>query len=178
MKPLSQYRDIHSHTRQKAADGDTIVNIEPGEQMIPGGTYSVGIHPWSTSCPVTLNELKDLIKTARDPRVVAIGECGFDRLRGADIPTQKSIFDFQARLGQRLGKPLIIHAVKANDLLFEAIKRHRPDPGQWIIHGFRGNPESARQLLRAGFALSLGEKYNPAALQIIPSDRLYHESDS
>lgn len=176
-RPLDRYTDIHTHDTSRACTGTAVVSIRPGEPMQPGGTYSVGIHPWDTDRPVSLHTLRALVTAARDPRTVAIGECGFDRLRGGDIPTQQAVFDFHARLAARLGKPLIIHAVHADDLLFAAMRRHRPAPGQWIIHGYRGKAAAARALLRAGFSLSLGSRYNPATAAIIPSDRLYRETD-
>lgn len=179
MKPLSQYSDIHSHLPELAERGDTIVNISPGDEMLPNGTYSIGIHPWETADKIpTLNQLKRLITVAHDPRVVAIGECGFDRLRGGDINLQTSLFDFHARLARKVGKPLIIHAVKADDLLLAAVHRLRPQTGQWIIHGFRGKPQAAKQLIAAGFSLSIGEKYNPDTVSVIPQERLYHETDA
>lgn len=178
MKPLSQYSDIHSHRLQNATRGDTVVSITPDDTMLSGGTYSVGIHPWSTAGHnIGLDELKRLVVMARDPRVVAIGECGFDRLRGAPAENQSALFDFHAALAKKYGKPLIIHAVKADDLLLAAARRHRPEPGQWIIHGFRGKPAAARQLLAAGFSLSFGRRFNPESLAIVPEERLYHETD-
>lgn len=178
MRPLDSYADIHSHRRDMSTRGDTVVNIEPGEKMEPGGTYSVGIHPWHTDLHIGLAELKQLVAAARDPRVVAIGECGFDRLRGGPLERQEAIFDFHARLARRLGKPLIIHSVKSDDLLLAAARRLRPLAGEWIIHGFRGKPQAAEGLLRAGFSLSLGRRYNPALPAVIPPDRLYRESDA
>lgn len=178
MKPLAQFADVHSHDPAAARRGDTVVSIAPGQPMLPGGAYSVGIHPWDAADgPVPLAVLKQLVADARDPRVAAIGECGFDRLRGGDIHRQTALFDFHARLARQLGKPMIIHAVRADDLLLAAARRHRPAPGQWIVHGFRGKPQAARQLLDAGFSLSLGRKYNPETLKVIPTDRLYRESD-
>ena len=178
MKPLHKFKDIHSHDTSLALRGDTVVSVSPGHAILPDGNYSVGIHPWDTETPVTLSQLKNLVATARLPQVVAIGECGFDRLRGADTSRQAALFDFHARLARRLGKPLIIHAVRADDLLLAAARRLRPEPGTWIIHGFRGKPAAARQLLDAGFSLSLGKHFNPLSRQIIPDDRLYFESDA
>lgn len=177
MKPLARYTDIHTHDTSRALHGDAIVSLRPSDPMLPGGTYSVGIHPWDTAAPITLADLRRLISRAGDPRVVAIGECGFDRLRGGDIDTQNRLFDLHARLAAQVGKPLIIHSVRADDLLLAAMRRHRPTPGQWIIHGYRGKPAAALALLRAGFSLSLGERYNPATAAIIPPHRLYHETD-
>ena len=176
-KPLARYTDIHTHDTDRACTGSAIVSLRPGQPMLPGGTYSVGIHPWDTERPVTLATLRALVAAARDPRVVAIGECGIDRLRGGDIAVQQAVFDFHARLAARLHKPLIIHDVHADDLLLAAIRRHRPAPGMWIIHGYRGKPAAAETRLRAGFGLSLGLRYNPATAAVIPSDRLHHETD-
>lgn len=174
---LHSFSDIHSHDIA-AAGRDTVVNLTPADQIPAQGHFSVGIHPWTTvGDPPSLSALKRLVAMARHKRVVAIGEAGFDRLRGGDIELQRRIFDFHARLAERVGKPLIIHAVKADDLLAEAIRRHRPKV-EWIIHGFRGNATRATQLLRLGFSLSLGLRYNPEALSVIPAGRLYRETDS
>ena len=176
MKKLGQFSDIHSHNRSAALRSDTVVNISPGDEMLPDGYYSVGIHPWESDKTLTLTTLKSLVAMVQDKRVVAVGECGFDRLRGADIERQRAIFDFHARLAQRYDKPLIIHAVRSNDELVAAIRRHSPTV-EWIIHGFRGKPELARQLLREGFSLSIGKKFNAELLSVIPAERLYRETD-
>ena len=48
----------------------------------------------------------------------------------------------------------------------------------WIIHGFRGKEILAEQLLRAGFYLSIGERFNPDAVRAIPDSRLLLETDT
>ena len=178
MKPLERFADIHSHRKELAERGDTVVAIAPEDEMLPRGTYSVGIHPWETTAPVSLGRLKQLVKTARDPRVVAIGECGFDRLRGGSLEAQSRLFDFHAKLAARLGKPLIIHAVRSDDLVLEAAKRLHPRQGDWIIHGFRGKPQAAAQFLRAGLSLSYGERFTEEAFNITPPLRRYRETDA
>ena len=47
----------------------------------------------------------------------------------------------------------------------------------WIIHGFRGKPQLAQQLLNNGFYISLGEHFNPQTVTIIPTNRLLFETD-
>ena len=177
-RPLDAYADIHTHRLDLACRGDVVVSIAPDTPMLAGGTYSVGIHPWDTDKPITLTTLRRLVAAAADPRVVAIGECGFDRLRGADMERQVAVFDFQARLAARHGLPLIIHCVKAYDVLAAAVRRHRPTAGMWIVHGFRGKPALARQLIDLGLSLSLGSRFNPEVLAVIPPERLYRESDA
>ena len=46
-----------------------------------------------------------------------------------------------------------------------------------IVHGFRKGPQLAQQLLDVGFHISLGEKFNPEVAKIVPSDRLWRETD-
>ncbi len=147
--------------------------------MLSDGWYSVGIHPWDTEQPVTLGQLRALVADVRSPRVVAVGEAGFDRLRGGDMVTQSRLFRLHAKLARKLGKPLVIHCVRAFDLLLGEARRMRPRPGEWIVHGFRGKPELARQLLAAGIDISLGEKHHPELPgDVIPPERLYRESDA
>lgn len=55
----------------------------------------------------------------------------------------------------------------------KTIKPHQP----WIAHGYRGKPELTRQLVSHGFYFSIGEKFNAEALQEIPIDRLFCETD-
>ena len=173
---LHKYSDVHSHSLSAATRGDTVVSISPGTPMEEGGVYSVGIHPWDTSSPVTLTMLKNLVKAARDSRTVAVGECGIDRLRGGDTALQQQIFEFHARLAERTGKPLIIHNVRADDLIAASMRRISPSQ-EWIIHGFRGKPERLKALLKTGFSFSLGPDAPEELTKLIPPERLYRETD-
>lgn len=46
-----------------------------------------------------------------------------------------------------------------------------------IIHGYRKGLVLAQELVRHGFYLSLGEKYNSDVAKQISSSNLYHETD-
>lgn len=175
MIDLHRYRDIHSHRAADALLGDTVVCISPGAEMLSGGTYSVGIHPWDTIDEPSDRQLALLRQQAADPRCVAIGECGFDLLRGGPIERQQRVFLAHAHLAEQLHKPLIIHCVRADHLLLAAVKAVRPTV-PWILHGFRGRQSRAEALLRAGLHLSI----NPAhpLPYPLPADRTYTESDT
>lgn len=175
--PLDSYRDIHCHDRSRELAGDTVVNLEPGDEMLPGGTYSVGIHPWRTDRPVTCGQLRRLVMMARDVRTVAIGEAGIDRLRGGSVECQRRLFVLHARLAAGLSKPLIIHCVRAYDIVLAEARRLRPRPGMWIMHGFRRNVELARQLLAAGIDISVKEADLPRYASL-PRDRVHVETDA
>ena len=75
-----------------------------------------------------------------------------------------------------MAQALVIHAVKAYDDIIRIHKAERPKQ-PWIIHGFRGKPETAGQLIREGLYLSFGEYYNHESLKFVPLDRLFLETD-
>jgi TatD DNase family protein len=112
------------------------------------------------------------------PDVVAIGETGLDKPAPVSMKLQEELFLFQIELAEKNRKPLIIHCVKAWPELIAIRKRFTSSGIPWIIHGFRGNGELARQLLRFGFALSLGLHFHPDALRAAwEARRLYAETD-
>ena len=113
----------------------------------------------------------------------AIGECGLDRACDSDFELQREVFIKQIELSEQYHKPLIIHAVRSYPDII-AIRKETKSNQPWIIHGFNGNEHSAEQLLRHdGIYLSLGdvlfknEKRAERLLDIIPSDRLFLETD-
>lgn len=172
-----QIDDWHTHDlrRQRA-----IVNApDIASPLEPGILYSIGIHPWEAeeATPERLALLED--RASHEPQIVAIGEAGLDRLRGPGLDVQERVFEAQAEIAERVGKPLIIHAVRTIPEILSIHKRLRPRQ-PWIIHGFRGRIESARQILaRPGIFISVGA--NPPAPEVlaaIPPERLLRETDT
>ena len=173
--------DCHTHRHAPAANA--IISTSPIGFATQGSQlWSVGLHPWDLDlfCADNLR-IKDeiwveLVAAAASPCVVAIGECGIDLLHGGILATQMLAFRKQALLAERLKKPLIIHAVKAHDII-TGMKRDLQPEQPWIIHGFRNKPTIAEIYLKAGCWLSFGEKFSPEALDRTPSDRLLAETD-
>lgn len=169
----TDYIDIHTHNLNAH---NAIISVSPYFSPDDGKLYSVGIHPWDTleSLPP---DWSDVLRTqARKPNVVAVGEAGFDRLKGADLVKQTEIFLTHVEISEAVEKPLILHVVKAFPEMI-AFKRRLKPRQPWIVHGFRGKPELARELVKYGFYISLGEKFNPEVLDIVPRDRLFAETD-
>ncbi len=166
--------DAHTH-RRDGATPDAVVQIEPDEALPAAGRFSTGVHPWRSARAAELWPKVEAM--AADSRIVAIGECGLDRRRGAPLPEQTELFLRHVRLAERLGKPLIVHCVGAWAELL-ALHRHARPRMPWMVHGFRGKPQLARQLLDAGMHISLGERFNPATAAIIPAGRLHIETDT
>jgi TatD DNase family protein len=136
---------------------------------------SVGIHPWDVHTLRT-DVLEKIELWASDVRVKAIGECGLDKNSQATIKEQAYFFERQIAISENLSKPMIIHCVAAFNEIIALRKRIKPQQ-IWIIHGFRGKPQMAKQLLDAGFALSFGENYNPLSVELTPMDMLCIETD-
>lgn len=164
--------DIHTHDKSRT---NAIINIYPNENIIEGVYHSVGIHPWHT-INVDSSTIEKLNILAAHPQVVAIGETGIDALKGASIDKQIEIFRHHVALSEQHKKPLIIHCVKAfNEII--ALKKQFLPSMPWIIHGFRGKPQLAQQLINKGFYISLGEHFNPQSATIISSNLLLFETD-
>ena len=119
-----------------------------------------------------------LKEAAQHQLVVAIGETGLDSLKGAPLEVQEQVMQAHINIASASGKPLIIHCVRTSQ---QVLKLWRDNPEAhnvaWVIHGFRGNENVARQLLDAGFYLSYGSKHNAEALAITPVDHLLVETD-
>lgn len=169
--------DIHSHRDHSLAKKRAIVNVSLQEEpLFYDGYFSVGIHPWHIDIGCLNFRKQQLSSMSALKNCLAIGECGLDKNSKAPMELQQEVFGFHIELSEVLHKPLIIHCVKAVDELLMFRKKRAPlQP--WIWHGFRGNPQQARQLINQGFYLSFGEKYNPESLLLTPSERLFLETD-
>lgn len=180
--------DIHSHRNIFSSDAETpqktVVSLSVGDgeyvctyiNKEKETLFSAGLHPWQADSrweELTELRLRPLLAL---PQVLAVGEAGLDRLRGGDMALQQLAFERQIRLSEEFSKPLVIHCVKAFDLLLSLHRRLRPQM-PWVVHGFRGKPEQASQLLHRGICLSFGARYQEEALRFCPSDRLFIETD-
>ena len=164
--------DIHTHDRSARR---ALISVNPMEfDPRPGAFYAVGIHPWRL--PASDGDMKMLESIAMRDDVLMIGECGIDKVRGGDLDEQTRVLSRHVELSEAIEKPLLLHCVKAsNEIIALRKKMHAVQP--WVIHGFRGNVNVARQLLGAGMFLSFGEYFNAEAVKAVPSGRLLVETD-
>ena len=113
--------------------------------------------------------------------IIAIGEAGFDKLKGPSPELQKIAFAEQVKIAEENRLPVIIHCVRAWDELMAEHKRLKPSV-PWLIHGFRGNSLLAGQLISKGIYLSFWFSFiaRPEAsglVRSIPVDRIFLETD-
>ena len=138
-----------------------------------GVRLSIGLHPWKVteSWQETVALMREVTKRED---VWAIGECGLDKVKGGALPVQMEAFRAQIALAEEVQKPMVIHCVRAFDELLmlrrelESSCRQEGRVAQpWVIHGFRGKPEQAKQLMTKGMLLSFGHQYNLDTLRVV-----------
>lgn len=129
--------------------------------------------------------LEAYLPLAKDPKTVAIGECGLDyfRLEEHTKEKQKAAFALQIDLAHAVQKPVMIHC---RDAFFDLIpflteRKALLLPG--VIHFFTGTVYDARALLDLGFSFTFGgvitfTRAYDEVIQFIPSDRILTETDA
>lgn len=170
--------DIHTHVLPQVP-GSALVCIGcgpvPEGALEQGHLFSAGLHPWDVTEDFD-NQISALETLLANPGVLAIGECGFDTLKGPSHDLQEQAFVRQVQLSEQFRKPMILHVVRDFDSVICLRRTLKPEQ-PWLIHGFRGGPEQMNQLYAQGILVSFGLKHNPESLRQVPSDRLFLETD-
>lgn len=180
-KPMDAFLNFHTH-RAAVSPSETVVrNLSApysdgnSEECIAEGWFSAGIHPWYVpeDCGPAFSRLAELW---RSPCCIALGEAGLDKCCRTPFPLQREVFVRQLEEAGAYGLPVVIHCVRAWGELLEVRKQVRPAV-PCVVHGFRGGPALAGQLLDNGFYLSFGFRFHERSLTLCPSDRLFLETD-
>lgn len=185
------YLNIHSHSFSEEKNTKTVFNfivpwedesLAANELELPEGWLSVGVHPWYISESDLETQLHWLRRIAANDRVKLIGECGLDRLKGADLQLQETVFREHIRLANELNKPLVVHCVRCFNELLSIKKVLRPKV-PIVVHGFNANLQIGEQLMAKDFYFSLGaallnqESNASQLLEKLPLERLFLETD-
>ncbi len=146
---------------------------------------TAGIHPHhALSCDAAA--LADLESLARDPAVVAVGECGLDYYRMlAPRSAQLDAFRAQVELAIRVGKPLFLHCRDAHADFIEVLAGYGAARPPAVVHCFTGSLAEVEACLALGLHVGLtgwicderrGRHLNEVA-RAIPAGRLLIETD-
>jgi len=181
---MFRYIDIHTHALESPSDGISVLNhYDHFEQAASDQRYcSLGIHPWYINEAEPEAQLVSLGRYAALPQVLAIGECGLDKVTETPFSLQERAFEAQLQLAQQLQKPLIIHCVRAFEELIRMV-HSAAITVPVIVHGFNKNRHLAKQLLDQGFFLSFGKALLKEGLlqeifAVLPVDRFFLETDN
>ncbi len=122
----------------------------------PGHLFATaGVHPHhATELNAAL--LAEMDTLARQPEVVAIGECGLDYFRDlAPRDVQQRAFHRQLELAATLGKPVFLHERDAHDDFVSILREHRGALVGGIAHCFTGNSEQLHRYLQLDLAIGI-----------------------
>jgi len=179
------YIDIHTHHAKPAEGTFELVTLMAHENVypdnLPGRTYTAGIHPWYLNNDNHNQLLEFIHHSAGNSNLAAIGEAGFDKLRGPSMELQRLAFEEQVVIAGKHRKPLVIHCVKSWDELLASHRNLKPET-TWLVHGFRGKKELASQLLSRGMYISLWFDFalrteSADLIRFLPGDRIFLETD-
>lgn len=179
------YIDVHTHDSRPREGIFAVENLMADEEMlpsdIPGRCCTMGIHPWVLTDNNFRNLLGRVSISAAAPNLIAIGEAGFDMLRGPSATLQTEAFEAQVRIAEEHRKPVVIHCVRAWNDLLAAHRKLRPAM-PWLIHGFRGKRELALRLISKGMYLSFWfafilRKESSELIRSLPAENILLETD-
>ncbi len=120
-------------------------------QTYPQVTPAFGVHPWHT-VDAPQDWAKILEQYLQQYPTAWVGECGIDKLKNPNTELQVAILRKHIALAQKYNRPLIIHAVKADNemaALFSEL------PTRTIFHSFTGSAQWGGQIQKHGFYLGL-----------------------
>lgn len=177
---MHPFINAHTHHKLQSLNIFGLFNLIVGrDTAVDVNVCTAGIHPWyiDQDQATQIKKLKDIV---RENKVIAIGECGLDKLCDTDWDLQIDIFQQQIVLANTLNKPLIIHCVRAYQEVIQQLSLQRSQVPV-IFHGFNKNDKLSSQLLKKGFYLSLGASIlhgrQDALISEIPLDRVFLETD-
>ncbi len=142
---------------------------------------SIGVHPWDAE-KISVEKIKPLFEQFKSAcNVVAVGECGLDRVRKVDLKKQREVFLAQLELASENSLPVVIHCVRAWSDLFPIMQMFTTLT--YILHDFRANVFQTTKLLEYDTYFSFGKSIlKPSekikeVLGIIPKERILIETD-
>jgi len=116
---------------------------------------------------------------------VAIGEIGLDPCYAVALECQERAFREQVRLAVSLGLPVLIHCRRAFQRTLRILQEEGAHRVGGIMHAFSGSPETAREFIRLGFAISISGMVTrdssvrlPRVVRELPLEALVLETDA
>lgn len=153
--------NVHSHHYDAQAEvlviQSGLLHFQELLQNYPEAFFSLGIHPWEVDekSESQISDLERLIKANRQ-RVIAIGECGLDKVCTTDYNLQERVFVQQIKLANELQMPLVIHSVKAHAECISLLKKCN-NTQHVLIHGLSGKWSKWEEWEKYGAWISFGK---------------------
>lgn len=149
--------------------------------------FAAGVHPYHHT-GYDEHILREFLK---DPKCIAVGECGLDYYRlpedahekEEEVQAQQAIFRAQIRLARALNKPLIVHIREANDESKKILLEEKAHEVGGVLHCYNAS-KHLLSLANDGFYFGIGgvitfknAKALVEVLPLIPREKLLLETD-
>lgn len=164
------------------ADADTLLELchRHDDVWCALGTHPHAAKTWQQG------DAERLVALAKDPKVVAIGECGLDfHYDYSPRDAQFRALHEQWEVAIELGLPVVVHNRESDQAMLEVVRRSEFDPLRADFHSFAAGARMAAELLERGFYLGLSGMITfPRAdnvrevIPIAPPERLLVETDT
>lgn len=148
--------NFHSHHRALDKDSKTVFNVHRPEIFLKNECCSVGLHPWYLQRDTLEMDYVWMKELSNKPEVLAIGECGLDKLCKVSWDLQLEAFHWQINLAKEVRKPLIIHCVRAQQDILRILKDVEVP---FVFHGFNRSLDMANDILNAGGCISVNAQF-------------------
>jgi TatD DNase family protein len=145
---------------------------------------SVGVHPNEQGGHEP--DVDELVRHARHPKVIAIGETGLDYFRSeGDLEWQRDRFRRHIAAARQAGKPLIIHSRDASEDTLRILAEESAGDVGGVMHCFTGDWAMAKQCMDLNFHISFSgivtfksaRELQEVAVKM-PEERMLVETDS
>ncbi len=171
--------DIHTHNYQSAPKIFRLWNQIIGRDDTKDILSSAGIHPWYIQQNVKM-QLELLTTIVQQKNILAVGECGLDKICDTPFLNQINVFSKQIALANEIEKPLIIHCVRAYDQVIEQLKQHK-NKVPVLFHGVNKKYALIESLHQKGYYTSLGayilQGYHDDTIKYVDLSKIFLETD-
>lgn len=117
---------------------------------------SIGFHPTEVS-KLTDEDFKWLKSEAQNPKVVAIGECGYDFYWDKTTKYEQEVaFKKQIAIAKEIKKPLIIHSRDAMELTLKTLISENASEVGGVMHSYSGSRIMVDDFIKIGFYIGIG----------------------
>jgi TatD DNase family protein len=147
---------------------------------------TAGVHPHHAS-ELDTTQLQAFDALARQPEVVAVGECGLDYFRNfSPREAQLDAFAKQLELAASVKKPVFLHQRDAHDDFMNVLRQYREHLTGGVAHCFTAGMDEARAYLDLGLHIGItgwicDERRGHHLREVvkdIPAGRLLIETDA
>jgi len=147
---------------------------------------TAGVHPHHAA-EVDAAQLAELTALAREPEIIAVGECGLDYFRDlAPRAAQREAFRGQLEIAVAVGKPVFLHQRDAHEDFVAILREYRPRLVGGVAHCFTAGLAEARAYLDLDLHIGItgwicderrGYHLRDVVAQV-PAERLLLETDA